>query len=86
MKHHFGILPTYFSLNIMPDFNVSHLENKISRISLDHMYNYKKCNNILNTQLKKKCIKLWNSLLFEVKALPYVSGRETFYQALKTIC
>ena len=85
MKHHFGILPNNFSLNIMPEFNVSQLENKISRISLDNMYDYKKCNNLLSTQLKKNCIHIWNSLQFDIKALPYMSGKETCYKALKAI-
>ena len=73
MKHHFGMLPINFSLNIMPDFNVSQLENKISRISLEHMYDYKKGTNLLSTQFKKNCIDIWNSLQFDIKALPYMS-------------
>ena len=85
MKHHFGMLPNNFSLNIMPEFNVQQLENKISRISLDHMYDYKKCKTLLSTQFKKNCIHIWNSLKFDIKALPYVSGKESFYKAIKTI-
>ena len=85
MKHHFGMLPKSFSLNIMPEFNVSQLENKISRISLGHMYDYKKCKNFLSVELKKNCIHIWNSLQFEIKTLPYMSGKENIYKALKII-
>ena len=85
MKHHFRMLPKSFSLNIMPEFNVSQLENKISRISLNHMYDYKKCKEFVSVEFKKNCIHIWNSLQFEIKTSPYISGKDNFNKALKII-
>ena len=52
MKHHFGMVPHYFSKCIMPDFNISQLQNRISHISLYKMYDYKKTQILLETNLK----------------------------------
>ena len=83
MKHHYGTLPPDFSQNIMPDFYINQLENKISHISLDQMYDYKYTLKTTNTQLKNCCIKFWNSLPFNIKSLPYTSSRHTLYENLK---
>ena len=40
IKHHFGTLPPHFSKCAMPEFNINQLQNKISRMSLNKMYNY----------------------------------------------
>ena len=85
MRHHFGLLPNYVSSNIMPEFNICQLDNKISRISLEHMYDYKNNNKIFNTHLKNNCSHIWNSLKFDIKKLPYVSGKESIHKALKTL-
>ena len=85
MKHHFRMLPNNFSQNIMPDYNDSQLGNKISRISLEHMYDYQTNKNLSSTAFKDKCIDIWNSLPFDIKMLPYLSGKETIYKALKII-
>ena len=83
MKHQFEALPNNFSTNVMPILNVNQLENKISRISLQDMYNYKKCKNIDSTKFKTSCIKNWNSLPFEFKTLPYSHGKKYLHRALK---
>ena len=71
IKQHMEILPHYFTSNIMPCLNVSQLQNKITRIALEQMYNYKICIKKSNTYFKKNCYKLWNSLPLSIKMLPY---------------
>ena len=83
MKHHFGMLPHYFSHCVMPEFNIYQLQNKISRISLDEMYNYKIPPKILETDLKASCVKNWNNLPLELKTLPYSSSKHELYRILK---
>ena len=83
MKHHYGKLPHNFSNNVMPDFNDSQLDNKITRISLDQMYDYKNSAKSSDTHLKLNCIKCWNSLPFNVKSLPYTSSKDSIYKNLK---
>ena len=83
MKHHYGKLPHHFSKNVMPDFNITQLDNKITRISLDHMYDYKNSTTASDTHLKLNCIKLWNTLPFTVKASPYTSSKDSIYKNLK---
>ena len=85
MKHHYGALPINVSLNIMPDFNIERLENNISRISLKTMYDYKNSKKVSYSKLKYNCIRNWNSLPFDVKVLPYLSGKESIYKSLKYI-
>ena len=63
MKHHYGKLPHHFGKNVMPDFNITQLDNKITRISLDHMYDYKNSPKLSISDLKINCINQWNSLL-----------------------
>ena len=82
MKHHFGVLPHYFSHYVMPDFKIDQLQNIISRISLDEMYNYKISPKILETNLKASCIKNWNNLPLELKTLPYSSSKHGLYRIL----
>ena len=85
MKHQFEALPKNFSENIMPNLNINQLENRISRISLKDMYNYRNCQKLDSTQFKTNCIKHWNSLSFELKVLPYLSGKECLHRALKNL-
>ena len=85
MKHHYGALPINFSLNIMPEFNIEQLENNIIRISLKTMYDYKNSKKVSYSKLKYNCIRNWNSLPFDVKVLPYLSGKESIYKSLKYI-
>ena len=74
MKHQFGALPKNISENIMPKLNINQLDNKITRISLNDMYNYKECQNQDRTHFKSNCIKDWNKLTMDIKVLPYSSG------------
>ena len=46
-KHHAGLLPCKFAKSVMPEFYAVQLQNRVTRISLDQMYNYK--NTTLST-------------------------------------
>ena len=83
MKHHYESLPQHFSKNVMPNFNTAQLQNKISRISLEQMYDYKYEPHLSNSNIKNACIKYWNSLPFETKCLPYISCKEYLFKNLK---
>ena len=83
MKHHFGMLPHYFSQCVMPDFNIDQLQNVISHTSLNDMYNYKIPPKLLETNLKASCVKTWNELPLELKTLPYSSSKHELYRTLK---
>ena len=73
-KHHMDIMPKYFTNNTMPDFNISQLGSRITRISLDKMYDYKIIKPSSSvTSFKKNCQKLWNSLPMDTKILPYAN-------------
>ena len=85
MKHHFGLLPNCISENLMPELYVKQLENKVTRISLKDMYNYNNCDKFNRTPFKISCSKLWNSLSFELKLLPYISGKDYLHRALKKL-
>ena len=84
IKHHAGLLPSYFSENIMPDLNISQLQNRITRTSLYHMYDYK---NLLEdiTSFKTNCTNIWNSQSLEFKSTPYLSNMDNTYKALHTL-
>ena len=84
MKHHCGKLPHHFSTTIMPDFNINQLENKISRISLSHMYDYKNSSKSSISDMKSNCISHWNSLSMTLKSLPYISANN-LYKHLKKL-
>ena len=85
MKHHYGMLPIYFSTNVMPNFNVNQLQNKISKVSLEEMYNYKNEIQVSNSNIKMNCIKNWNSLPFDIKSLPYTTCKHTIYKNMKKL-
>ena len=71
LKHHLEILPSYFTNNNMPAVNTTQLQNRITRISLQQMYNYESINKSTHSFFSKNCYQLWNSLPLEVKSLPY---------------
>ena len=83
VKHHFGVLPHYFSHCVMPDFNIGQLQNKISHTSLDEMYDYKIPPKLLETNLKANCVDNWNKLPLELKTLPYSSSKHEMYKTIK---
>ena len=85
MKHHYESLPQHFSKNVMPHFNSVQLQNKISRISLEQMYDYKYDPHLSKSHIKTNCIEYWNSLPFEIKCLPYVSCKNTMFKNLKKL-
>ena len=84
MKHHCGKLPYYFGNTIMPDLNINQLENKISRISLSQMYDYKNSAKPSISDIKINCINQWNSLSMNIKSLPYTSAIDV-YKHLKIL-
>ena len=73
LKHHMGFLPPYFTENTMPIMNDIQLENRITRVSLENMYDYKVEKRASETHFKENCIKFWNLLPFEMKMLPYTN-------------
>ena len=85
MKHHFGLLPNYISENLMPQLYINQLEYEVTHISLKDMYNYKSGKNSDNTHFKVSCSELWNSLSFELKLIPYTSGKICLHRALKQL-
>ena len=80
-----GMLPYQFSINIMPKFNVSQLGNKISRVSLNQMYNYETKTAASTTDFQSNCIKYLNSLPMSIKSLPYTSSKEDLYKHIKIL-
>ena len=84
MKHHCGKLPYHFSTTIMPELNIIQLENKISRISLSQMYDYKNSIKPSISDIKINCINQWNSLSMNIKSLPYISANDV-YKHLKKL-
>ena len=84
IKHHYQFLPNTFSENVMPKLKVNQLENKISRISLNNMYDYTNCQDNNSTPFKTNCIQNWNSLSFELKTLPYCTGKSYLHRTLKS--
>ena len=85
MKHHCDKLPHHFSINIMPKLNVCQLGNKISRVSLNQMYNYEIKTTPLTTDFQSSCINYWNSLPMAIKSLPYTSSKDDMYKHLKKL-
>ena len=73
LKHHMGMLPSYFTNNTMPNMNDDQLEKRITRISLEKMYDYKINIRDSKSYFIENCIKLWNLLPFEIKMLPYTN-------------
>ena len=76
-KHHAGLLPCKFAKSVMPEFYAVQLQNRVTRISLDQMYNYK------NTPFKANCVKTWNNLPFDYKTLPYSTNMEGLFKLIK---
>ena len=79
-KHHMMLLPSTFAETIMPKLNLSQLQNKITRPSLNTMYNYEQ--HPKDTPFKKNCSKIWNNQTLEHKSIPYTNKKT---EALKTI-
>ena len=85
LKQHANMLPKYFADNIMPDFNLSQLQNKITRTSLNQMYDYKTVKHFNSTNFKTNCIKIWNSQSLEFKSTPYISTKTATYKTLSSL-
>ena len=89
LKHHSGVLPYSFGQNVMPNLYINQLQNKISRISLDQMYNYERPSALSETHLKMSCVDAWNCLPLDIKVLPYSTNKnvlcKTFYNLRKQL-
>ena len=83
LKHHYELLPCNFSKFLMPDFNAIQLQNRVTRISLEQMYNYRNSFTSTNTPFKYNCVKIWNSQSVDLKTLPYTSSKEALFKSLK---
>ena len=83
-KHHLGLLPQKFS-EAMPHFNCIQLQNRITRVSLEQMYNYKNDLTSAKTPFYENCIKIWNALSFDLKTLPCGGGKGACFKALKSL-
>ena len=83
-KHHAGLLPCKFAKSVMPEFYAVQLQNRVTRISLNQMYNYKNTTLSTDTPFKANCVKTWNNLPFDYKTLPYSSNKEGLFKAKKS--
>jgi len=82
-KQHMGLLPKAFAENTMPKLNLKQLQNKITRPSLNTMYNYEQ--HILHdSPFKKHCTKTWNKMPLELKSIPYTLNKTSALSTIKT--
>ena len=82
-KHHADLLPCTFSENVMPELRVDQLQKRVTRVSLDQMYNYKNISLSASTNFKVNCTKHWNVLPLETKVLPYSSNKHAQIKQFK---
>ena len=81
-KHHMELLPPTFAERIMPTMNLKQLQNKITRPSLNTMYNYEQ--HLQDSPFKKNCSKAWNDLKLEQKSIPYTHDKTNTLKAIST--
>ena len=67
----------------MPEFYAVQLQNRVTRISLDQIYNYKNTPLSTDTPFKTNCVKTWNNLPFDYKTSPYFSNKEVLFKLIK---
>ena len=82
-KHHAELLPCKFAKSVMPEFYAVQLQNRVTGISLDQMYNYKDTPLSTDTPFKANCVKTWNNMPFDYKTLPYSSNKEGLFKLIK---
>ena len=83
-KQHMGLLPEGFTDSIMPKLNLQQLQNKITRPSLNTMYNYEQ--HLHDTPFGKHCTNTWNNMTLEDKSIPYTLNKSNALSAInKTI-
>ena len=80
-KHHMELLPPIFAETIMPTMNLKQLQNKITRPSLNTMYNYEQ-HLKKDSPYKKNCSKAWNDLKLEEKSIPYTHNKTNTLKAI----
>ena len=73
MKNHLELIPSKFAKEVMPSLNIVQLDNKITRVSLSQMYNYKKLKGTYDTSFQMSCTKVWNAFPLDIKSLPYIN-------------
>ena len=81
-KQHMELLPTTFAQTIMPKLNLQQLQNKITRPSLNTMYNYEQ--HVQDSPFKKQCTRTWNKMPLELKSIPYTLNKTNALQAIST--
>ena len=83
-KHHAGLLPCIFAKSVMPEFYAVQLQNRVTRISLDQMYNYKNTPLSTDTPFKANCVKTWNNLpIFTIKLYHIFLKKEVLFKLIK---
>ena len=78
-------LPSYFTEYVMPNLNICQLEKRITRISLQKMYDYEIQARNSGTEFKNMCQSLWNSLPLDLKMLPYTNKDNAYNLFNRTI-
>ena len=76
------LLPPRFAERIMPTMNLKQLQNKITRPSLNTMYNYEQ--HLQDSPFKKNCSKAWNDQKLEQKSIPYTHDKTNTLKAIST--
>ena len=79
-KQHMGLLPKTVAENTMPKLNLKQLQNKITRPSLNTMYNYEQ--HLDDTPFKKHCTKTWNKMPLQLKSIPYTLNKTSALSAI----
>ena len=79
----YNVSPCKFAKSVMPEFYAVQLQNRVTRISLDQMFNYKNTPLSTDTPFKANCVKTWNNLPFDYKTLLYSSNKEGLFIKLK---
>ena len=85
IKHHFNLLPISFSDNLMPKLNIDQLQRRISRTSLNKMYDYHLARGENITSFKDSCVRYWNNQPLEIKSAPYSAGSSYVYHMLSKL-
>ena len=75
-----GLLPKTVAENTMPKLNLKQLQNKITRPSLNTMYNYEQ--HLDDTPFKKHCTKTWNKMPLQLKSIPYTLNKTSALSAI----
>ena len=67
----------------MPKLNLQQLQNKITRPSLNTMYNYEQ--HVHDSTFQRQCTRTWNKMPLELKSIPYTLNKTSALQTISTI-